>query len=58
MLIDRIYETSVFRMKNLMAYADGDLDLLAIADQIGADVMDCDDLARRLWAAGLLECIG
>jgi len=58
MLSTGTYETSVFRAKNLMAYADGDHDLLAIADQINADFMDCDDVARRLGAVGLLECMG
>ena len=42
-------------MMNLLAYADGQHDLLAIADRIGADVLDCAELAARLLAAGVIR---
>jgi aminopeptidase-like protein len=41
-------------MMNLLAYADGEHDLLAIADRIGADVLDCAGIAAQLLAAGVL----
>jgi aminopeptidase-like protein len=40
---------------NVLAYADGDADLLRIAEIIGADVMECVDVATRLERHGLLE---
>ena len=41
-------------MLNLLAYADGRHDLLAIAERIGADILDCAAIAERLSAAGVL----
>jgi len=46
---------SVRTMMNLLAYADGAQDLIAIADQIGADALDCAEIARRLVAASVLD---
>jgi aminopeptidase-like protein len=46
---------SVRTMMNLLAYADGEQDLIAIADQIGADALDCAEIARRLVAACVLD---
>jgi aminopeptidase-like protein len=42
-------------MMNLLAYADGHHDLVAIADRIGADVLDCAELAARLLAADVIR---
>jgi aminopeptidase-like protein len=42
-------------MMNLLAYADGQHDLVAIADRIGADVLECAELAARLLAADVIR---
>lgn len=42
-------------MRNLIAYADGAHDLLAIAERIGADILECANLAESLVEAGVLE---
>jgi aminopeptidase-like protein len=41
-------------MLNLLAYADGRHDLIALADRIGEDIADCAALAQRLEQAGVL----
>ena len=48
---------SVRMMMNLLAYADGQLDLLQIADIIDADVLQCAEIAENLLAHGLLSCV-
>jgi len=45
-------------MMNLLAYADGTLDLLAIADLIGTDILRCAEIAETLATHGLLERVG
>ena len=40
---------------NVLAYADGQTDLLAISEIIGVDVMECAAAAVRLEHDGLLE---
>ena len=45
---------SVRSMMNLLAYADGVTDLIAIAERIGEDIADCAPIALRLEAAGVL----
>ncbi len=40
---------------NVLAYADGQTDLLAISEIIGVDVMECAAAAVRLEQGGLLE---
>jgi aminopeptidase-like protein len=42
-------------MMNVLAYADGRDDLLAIAERIGAELADCAVIAERLVTAGLLR---
>lgn len=42
-------------MMNLLAYADGKLDLLEIADLIGADIQTCAEIVQHLLAHDLLE---
>jgi aminopeptidase-like protein len=42
-------------MMNVLAYADGESDLLELAETIGADVLDCAEIAATLVAHGLLE---
>jgi aminopeptidase-like protein len=44
-------------MRNILAYADGTQDLLAIADRIGADFEDCATLAEHLHAHQLLKLL-
>ena len=44
-------------MMNLLAYADGENDLLAIAETIGADLRDCEAIAETLCSHGLLELV-
>jgi aminopeptidase-like protein len=45
---------AVRAMMNLIAYADGQHDLLAIADRIGEHVLDCAPVAARLLEAGVI----
>ncbi|MEO5590409.1 MAG: DUF4910 domain-containing protein [Gemmatimonadaceae bacterium] len=45
-------------MTNLLAYADGTSDLVAIAETTGADWQSLDQAAQRLMDAGLLEVAG
>lgn len=46
---------SVRTMMNLLAYADGNNDLLQIANAINADVLECAQIAENLHAHGLLD---
>jgi aminopeptidase-like protein len=43
---------------NLLAYADGEADLIEIAEVIGADIMECAEIAERLEMHGLLKIVG
>jgi aminopeptidase-like protein len=47
----------VRRMMDLLAYADDQHDLVAIAERIGADALDCAAIAERLCAAGVLQLL-
>lgn len=42
-------------MKNLIAHCDGTLDLIALADHIGADAAECAGIATQLAEHGLLR---
>lgn len=42
-------------MMDLLAYADGETDLLEIADIIDADIMECAEIVEKLEKYGLLE---
>jgi aminopeptidase-like protein len=44
-------------MMNLLAYADGELDLLGIADKIGSDALECASVADTLARHQLLKII-
>lgn len=46
---------AVRKMMNLIAYADGKRDLLAIAETIGVDMLELVEMAGRLRAEGLFE---
>jgi aminopeptidase-like protein len=48
---------SVRAMMNLLAYADGQHDLIAIAERIGESVFDCAAMAKRLVEAGVLKAV-
>jgi aminopeptidase-like protein len=48
---------TVEKMMNVLAYADGDHDLLAIADRIDADFHECASIAETLHAKDLLEIV-
>ncbi len=47
----------VAKMMNLLTYADGNSDLLKIAEIIDVDVLDCAEIAARLEKHGLLKRI-
>ena len=48
--------TATVRLQsNILAYCDGTNDLLAIADRLGADVVECRAIVDRLLAAGVLR---
>jgi aminopeptidase-like protein len=42
-------------MMNLLAYADGEHDLVQLGNRIGADALTCAGIAQRLLEEGLLE---
>jgi aminopeptidase-like protein len=44
-------------MVNVLAYADGDRDLLSVADRIGAEFRDCASIAELLREHDLLEVV-
>ncbi len=44
-------------LRHLLAYADGKLDLVDIANIIGVDARECNDIAIRLAEKGLLSAI-
>ena len=44
-------------MMNFLAYADGTNDLLALADRIGANAMECAAIAETLRAHELLTIV-
>lgn len=44
-------------MRNVIAYADGSLDLIGLADRIGASAAEVIPIIRQLAEAGLLEIV-
>jgi aminopeptidase-like protein len=46
---------AVRTMMNVLAYADGNHDLIALAERIGAPAIQCAEIAARLAAANLLR---
>jgi len=44
-------------MMNFLAYADGEPDLLEIAERIGIDVLDCAAIAATLERAGVMTAV-
>ena len=42
-------------MMNILAYADGDRDLIAIADEIGVSAETCLPIVQTLLREGLLK---
>jgi aminopeptidase-like protein len=53
-LSTRTSGTETRTMLNLLAYADGGHDVVAIAERIGVDALECATIARRLCEAGVL----
>lgn len=49
------FDPSYQRLKNILAYADGETDLLGIAEAIDADASDCIPVVATLMEHGLLE---
>jgi aminopeptidase-like protein len=47
----------VHDMMNFLAYADGDRDLLEIAERIDVDVLDCAAIAERLEKADVVRAV-
>jgi aminopeptidase-like protein len=48
--------TGAVRLQSdILAYSDGTNDLLAIADMLGADILECRPIVDRLVAAGVLR---
>ena len=45
----------MYNTLNFLAYADGESDLLGIAETIDIDVLDCAEIAERLLAQGIIE---
>jgi aminopeptidase-like protein len=43
---------------NVLAYADGQHDLIALGDRIGLSAVRCHEIASKLAASGLLEVVG
>ena len=50
-------DEDVRTVMNVLAYSDGEADLLQIADTIGADVLQCSEIAERLERLGILQVI-
>jgi aminopeptidase-like protein len=48
---------TVHDILNVLAYADGDHDLIALADRIGLDALDCERIARSLVEAGVMTIV-
>ncbi|MGE5516870.1 MAG: winged helix-turn-helix domain-containing protein [Bacteroidota bacterium] len=44
----------LWAMMNVQAYADGSLDLVALADKIGLHALDCATIIERLAQEGLM----
>ncbi len=56
-LSTRESKQQVQTMMDLLAYADGTNDLIAIGDRIGAPAWELHPLAEKLGKAGVLECV-
>jgi aminopeptidase-like protein len=48
------HEEQLSNMMNVLAYCDGEHDLLALSERIGARALDCLEIIHRLEAEGLL----
>jgi aminopeptidase-like protein len=48
---------TVHDILNVVAYADGHHDLIALAERIGLDALACESIARKLVDAGVMEVL-
>lgn len=48
---------TVHDILNVVAYADGNHDLIALAERIGLDALACERIARSLVEAGVMEVV-
>ena len=48
---------TVHDILNVLAYADGQHDLIALAERIGLDALACEAIARKLVDAGVMEIL-
>jgi aminopeptidase-like protein len=48
---------TVHDILNVVAYADGHHDLIALAERIGLDALACESIARKLVDAGVMEVV-
>jgi aminopeptidase-like protein len=48
---------TVHDILNVVAYADGNHDLIALAERIGLDALACEGIARKLVEAGVMEVL-
>lgn len=48
---------TVHDILNVLAYADGNHDLIALAERIGLDALACERIARSMVEAGLMEIL-
>lgn len=49
------YGNELSNLMNVLAYADGEHDLIALAERIGVDALTCAEIAERLLAEGLIK---
>ena len=51
------YDRKLSHLMNVLAYADGEHDLIALAERIGTDAITVADIAERLVGEGILQVL-